>query len=162
MKIGKVLKSTCDSSFIKSREDIFRLSNHKSLDIRRIFWNLFKDIGLSARHHDHDKPVNQERILFRAWKSPAWFSTDLYFPDYVSAFSTFQGSHAQERLSHFLSDLNGTNMIFLHGQQLLCWMSILNFFIIIGLKILEITRANTLPLAWLKEKANEGRKRNSL
>ena len=58
MKIGKVLKSTCDSSFIKSQEDIFRLSNHKSLDIRRIFGICSTKLGSAFMN------LNQNRSLF--------------------------------------------------------------------------------------------------
>ena len=68
MKIGKVLKSTCDSSFIKSREDISRLSNHKSFDIRRIFGICSKKLGSAFATMN----LNQNRRLFRASKSSAW------------------------------------------------------------------------------------------
>ena len=63
MKIGKVLKSTCDSSFIKSQEDIFRLSNHKSLDIRRIFGICSKKLGSAFATMNLRKSTNTEDFL---------------------------------------------------------------------------------------------------
>ena len=63
LKIGKVLKSTCDWSFIKSQEDIFRLPNHKSLDIRRIFGICSKKLASVFAIMNLNQSTNTEDFL---------------------------------------------------------------------------------------------------
>ena len=161
MKIGKVLKSTCDSSFIKSQEDIFRLSNHKSLDIRRIFGICSNKLGSAFATMNLRKSTNTEDFLGLRKVLPGMVFHRLVLPRLpfrLFHFSRLSRSRAAFTLpfrfkwdQHDFSLWPTTPMLNVYFDFFIC------------LKILEITWANTLPLAGLTEKANNVEwKRNSL